>query len=161
MMKKICCILLMLFMALPALAEENLFAPYTLTLPEGAVLEAGEGSHTVASGLTRVVVILIPRVPDAEPAEAVLRMMAQFDPDAVLGEDLSLAEGYVGVRAMSQDKLGEGVDQLNVMVLSNTGDLLILSGYDLAGDEEKVHTLLEKLLSALAVDGQALLMTEE
>lgn len=157
-MKRIICILLMLLFALPALAE-NPFAPYEIALPEGAVLEAGEGSHAIAADKTRVVVMVIPRVPDADPESALQRMVFQFDPDAVLEDAIPLAEGYVGVTALSEDRFGEGVDQLNLFILSAAGDLLILSGYDLDGDEDKVQSLLDAILHQLTANGDPLVLT--
>ena len=157
-MKRIICILLMLLFALPALAE-NPFAPYEIALPEGAVLEAGEGSHAIAADKTRVVVMVIPRVPDADPESALQRMVFQFDPDAVLEDAIPLAEGYVGVTALSEGRFGEGVDQLNLFILSAEGDLLILSGYDLEGDEAKVQTLLSAILHQLTTNGDPLVLT--
>lgn len=157
-MKRIICILLMLLFALPALAE-NPFAPYEIALPEGAVLEAGEGSHAIAADKTRVVVMVIPRVPDADPESALQRMVFQFDPDAVLEDAIPLAEGYVGVTALSEDRFGEGVDQLNLFILSAEGDLLILSGYDLEGDEDKVQSLLDAILHQLTANGDPLVLT--
>ena len=159
-MKRIICILLMLLFAVPAFAQENPFAPYEITTPEGVTLEAGEGSHAFVMGKTRVVVMVIPRVPDEDPERALQRMVFQFDPDAVLGEALPMVEGYVGVHALSEGKLGEGVDTLHIMILSEAGDLLILSGYDLDGDEEKVHSLLETLLSQLSVNGNLIVAQE-
>ena len=143
-MKRIVCILMMLLFAIPAFAAENPFAPFTLTVPEAVTLENNGGTYAFVSGTTRVVTMVIERVPDADPTEAVLRMMGQFEPDAVLAEELTLAEGYAGLTASAADKFGEGVDQWNV---------LILSGCDLEGDEEKVHILLDALLAALTVDG--------
>lgn len=160
-MEKILCILLAILSFIsPVLAEDaNPFAPYTLTAPEGAVLEEGEGSLTFVEGNTRVVAQVIDRVPDADPTEAVIRMMTQFEPFAIIGEDLALADGFVGVTALNEDKFGEGVDMITVMVLSQEGDLLILSGYDLTGDGEKAQTLLDALLAALTVDGVKILLT--
>lgn len=158
-MKRIICILLMLLFALPALAE-NPFAPYEIAIPDGAVLETNEGSHAIAANKTRVVVMVIPRVPDADPESALQRMVFQFDPDAVLEDALPLAEGYIGVTALSEDRFGEGVDQLNLFILSAEGDLLILSGYDLDGDEEKVQTLLDALLDHLTVHGEPIITQE-
>ena len=152
-MKKLLCILLMLLMTCSVLAEENPFAPYAFSLPEGAVLEAYEGTYTVVSGMTRVVVMMIPRVPDADPAEAIIRMMTQFEPQAVIGEDILLADGFTGLTALNTDKFGEGVDQTTVMILCAHGDLLILSGYDLTGDGEAVGALLDALLTGLTADG--------
>ena len=153
-MKKLLCMLLIVSnFIFPVLAENtNPFTPFAMTAPEGAVLEEGEGSLTFAVGHTRVVAMVIERVPDAEPAEAILRMMAQFEPFAVIGEDLALAEGFVGVTALNEDKFGEGVDLITVMVLSREGNLLILSGYDLTGDEEKVQALLDALLASLTMN---------
>ena len=158
-MKKIICILLMLLFALPALAE-NPFAPYEIAIPDGAVLETNEGSHAIAANKTRVVVMVIPRVPDADPESALQRMVFQFDPDAVLEDAIPLAEGYVGVTALSEGRFGEGVDQINLFILSAEGDLLILSGYDLDGDEEKVQTLLDALLDHLTVHGEPIITQE-
>lgn len=166
-MKKFICILLMLLFALPALAEgaplaeDNPFAPYTIAVPEGAELTQSEGTYTFVQGMSRVVAILIDRVPDADPAAAVIRMMAQFDPDAVIGEDLPLAEGFVGLEALAEDKLGEGVDQQTVMILSQEGEVLILSGYSLEGDEEAAQSLLEQVLCGITVNGKPVYLTKE
>lgn len=168
-MKKILCILLAIMcFTLPALAEGaplaedvNPFAPYALTAPEGVELVEAEGTYTFVSGSTRVVAMVIARVPDEKPSEAVIRMMAQFEPDAVIGEDLPTVEGFVGLHALNTDKFGSGVDCLTVMVLSSAGDLLILSGYDLEGDEEAVQALLDGLLAALTVDGVNIVLTDE
>ena len=160
-MKKLLCILLMLLMTFPALAQESdPFAPYALTLPEGAALEEHEGTYTVVSGMTRVVVMMIPRVPDADPAEAIIRMMTQFEPQTVIGEDILLADGFTGLTALNTDKFGEGVDQTTVMILCAHGDLLILSGYDLSGDTQAVQTLLDALLTTLTA-GDAKLLPEK
>lgn len=158
-MKRIICILLMLLFAVPVLAEgtapaaENPFAPFTLTVPEEVTVEDGEGSRTFVHGETRVVALLIDRVPDEDPAAAVIRMMGQFDPAAVIGEDLPTAEGFSGVEAVTKDKFGPGVDALTVMILSHEGELLILSGYNMAGSEVHVRGLLDTLLQGLTVDG--------
>ncbi len=159
-MKKLLCILMMLLFAFPVLAQENPFAPYEIALPEGAALESSEGSHAFVMGQTRVVAMVISRVPDDDPESAVLRMMSQFDPDAVLEEAIPMAEGYVSATALSEGRFGEGVDQLNVLILSQEGELLILSGYDLEGDESKVQTLLDALLENLTVGGEPIVTKE-
>lgn len=151
-MKRIICILLLMLFAFPVSAEENPFAPFTLAAPEGVTIEAGESSCTFVHGQTRVVAIRIDRVPDEKPAEAVIRMMGQFDPQAVIGEDVPTADGFSGVEAVTRDKYGEGVDGLTVMILSHEGDLLILSGYNMAGSEVHVRGLLDTLLSGLTVN---------
>lgn len=172
-MKKIICMLLMLLFAFPALAEgaplaeeaplaeASPFAPFEMTAPPAVTLEENEGKLTYVYGRTRVVAMVIDRVPDEKPAEAIIRMMAQFEPKAVIGEDLSMAEGYVGISARNEDKFDEGVDLITVMVLSSTGALLILSGYDLNGDEEQVQQLLDTLLASLTVDGSRIVTAKE
>jgi len=157
-MKRIICILLMLLFAVPVLAEgispaDNPFVPFTLTVPEEVTVEDGEGSCTFVHGETRVVALLIDRVPDEDPADAVIRMMGQFDPAAVIGEDVPTAEGFSGVEAATKDKFGPGIDGLTVMILSHEGELLILSGYNMAGSEVHVRGLLDSLLQGLTVDG--------
>lgn len=127
-MKRMICILLMLLFALPVTAQENPFAPFTLTVPEEVTVEAGEGSCTFIHGQTRVVALLIERVPDENPADSVIRMMGQFDPAAVIGEDVPAAEGFSGVEAATKDKFGPGIDGLTVMILSHEGELLIQIG---------------------------------
>jgi len=158
-MKKLLCILLMLLFAIPALAEGNPFAPYEIALPQGAALENNEGTHTFVSGKTRVVAMLIERVPDADPAEAIVRLMAQFEPDAKIDEALVMENGCVSLTACTTDKFGEGVHQWNVMLLSPEGDLLILSGYNLDGDDESVHELLDALLAEITLNGESLVPT--
>lgn len=161
-MKQIICILIAaLSFVFPAFAEENPFAPYAVTAPEGVVLEAGEGSHTFVAGTARVVVMVIDRVPDANPSEAVIRMMAQYEPDAVLESVLAAAPGFVAQTAVTAGQFGEGVDLLTVMVLSTQGDLLILSGYDMNGEEANVQNLINALLTTLTADGQLVFPTNE
>lgn len=162
-MKKLLCILLAICcFVLPAMAEDaNPFAPYVLAAPASAVLEEGEGSLTFVDGSTRAVAQVISRIPDEDPAEAVIRMMTQFEPFAVIGKDLAAAAGFVGVTALNEDKFGDGVDLLTVMVLSAQGDLLILSAYDLGGDEAAAQTLLDALLASLTVDGTPVILSEE
>lgn len=169
-MKKFICILLMLLFALPVLAEGAPLAEeripfewpgYVLHIPEGVDTEENEGSVTFVSGTARVVAIFIDRVPDENPAEAIIRMMTQFDSAAIIGTDVPMAEGFVGLEALAEDKLGEGVDQLTVMILSGEGELLILSGYDLTGDEDAARALLDEVMACVKVHGEQIVLTDE
>ena len=160
-MKRIICMLLLLLFALPVLAEENPFAPFTIAVPEGVTLEQGESSTTFVYGTSRVVVIRIDRVPDADPKSAVLRMLGQFDKAAVVEQEIAAAEGFTAVQAISADAFGPGIDKLTIMVLSHEGDLLILSGYDLEGDETRVQALLDALLASLTVDGAGIVVPQK
>lgn len=160
-MKKLLCILLMLIFTLPALAEEDVpFAPYALTAPADAACVTGEGLATYVRGTSRVVVQYISRIPDEAPAEALIRLMGQFAPEAVIGDDLTLAADCVGLTATQTDRFGEGVDLRVVMVLSAQGDLLILSAHDLTGDEDSAALLLDALLGTLTLNGAVVLLTE-
>lgn len=162
-MKKLICILLAICcLGSLALAEEaNPFAPYTLSIPEGAALEESEGTYTIVRDATRVVVIPISRVPDAAPAEAIVRLMAQFEPQAVIGGDVPTAEGFTGLTALNADKFGDGMDQTTIMVLSDEGELLILAGYDLTGDAEGLQTLLEEILAGLTAEDAPVILTDK
>ena len=162
-MKRIGCILL-LMMLLPlsvSAEEENPFDPYCLTVPPAVTLEENEGTYAFVHGASRVVAMVIERVPDENPAEAVIRLMLQFDPEAVIGDDLPMAEGFVGLEAVNEDKFGEGMDQINVMILSADGSLLILSGHSLDGDGEQLRLLLDTLLSALTAAGVPIVLAPE
>lgn len=169
-MKKLLCILLMLIFVMPALAEgastteeavRFAWPGYVLHVPEEVQVESTESSGTFVLDTARVVAIIIERVPDEDPASALLRMLGQYDPAAVAGETLPTAEGFTAVQALSADKFEGGVDVLTVMVLSDAGELLILSGYDMAGDEEKAQALLDMVLANVKVNGEPVFMTEE
>lgn len=162
-MKKLICILLAICcLCSVSLAEEiNPFAPFVLTLPDGAALEEREGTYTIVHDMTRVVVIVIDRVPDADPPAAIIRLMTQFEPLAIIGEDLVLAEGFTGLTSLKEDPAGKAADQVNIMVLSDKGDLLILSGYDMNGDRDQLQQLLDAILKDATVDGASIVPTEE
>ena len=157
-MKRILCILLMLLFCLPALAEENPHAPFTITVPESVARVDNEGSVPYVYGTSWVVVIRIERVPDADPAEALTRMLAQFDPDAVIGDALPMAEGYTGLTALTAAKFGEDVNAYTVMLLAPDGTLLILTAYDMDGSEENARTLLDTLLSGMTASGMPVVL---
>lgn len=161
MKKQLVCILLMLLFALPAIAEEAApLAPYALTAPEDAECVTNEEVVTFVRDTSRVVAQSISRVPDESPAEAIIRMMGQFDAEAIIGDDLAVMEGCVGLTATHADQFGEGVDVQIVMVLSAEGDLLILSAYDMAGDTESAARLLDALLDSLTLNGEGVLLPQ-
>lgn len=159
-MKKMLCLLLCLLLPCIALAEDAPFGPYDITTPEGVMLLDNEGSFTFVQGETRVVAIGMARVPEDNPAEALIRLMGQFEPGAVIGEDVPLAEGFSGLSAVTPDRFGEGVDLYTCMVLSAQGDLLILSGYDMSGAGENALALLETVLACVTADGASILPEE-
>lgn len=160
-MKRILCILLMLMLCLPAMGEESPHAPFTVTVPESVVQEDNEGSVTYVYGSSRVVVIRIERTPDTEPAQALPRLLGQFDPDAVIDEELAMAEGYTGLTAFTTDKFGTGIDALIAMLLAPEGTLLILTGYDMSGSKEHAQALMDTLLSGMTANGMPIVFRTE
>ncbi len=159
-MKKMCLLILLAALslaALPAHAQDVSLPPYTICLPEGATLVENEGSVTCVSGNTRVVMLVISRVPDEYPAAALPRLMEQFDPLAVFGADIPLRDGFTGLLATTANKYGEGINLTTAMVLHD-GELLILSGYDMTGDDPAAAGLLTRLLEAITVDGAPILL---
>lgn len=179
-MKKLIVWLLVLLMALPVLAETaaDPLDPFRLSAPEGVTIENGAGGASVTfvheNGTTRVVAMVISRVPDLEGDHAAgLRgLMAQFSPEAQSGTALTLTAGFHGLRAVTPDALeglnGTLVDQVTVMVLWQTalrGELLILSGYDMAGDTAQAEAFIDALLQTATVNDAPILplpaLTEE
>lgn len=172
-MKKLIAWLLVLMMCLPALAE-NPLDPFVLTASAGVTIEEGAGGASVTfvheNGTTRVVAMVISRVPDVEGDHAaeLRRLMTQFAPAAQSGTALELTAGFHGLKAVTPDALegfhGTPIDQVTVMVLWQTalrGELLILSGYDMAGDAAQAEALIDALLQSAAVNGAPVLPLPE
>lgn len=153
LMKKLLLLVLCLLLAANvALAADHAFGPYGVTLPDGAVLENTDGVYAIVRGSSRVVALHIDRVPDEDPAAALVRMLPLYDESAVQTGTLTLAAGCVGITALTANRLDEGVDQLTCMLL-HEGDLLILAGYDMQGDEQAATALLNDLLRGVTIDG--------
>ncbi len=152
-MKKLLSLMLMMLLMTTAALAENPFAPYVIATPEGAELTENEGVYTMVADTTRAVVQVIARVADDDPVEAIHRMMGQFDPQAIPGELLPLAEGFTGLTAVHEDRFESGADQINVMILAADGTLLILSIYDMGDDAEKADALLYAILPAITMNG--------
>lgn len=167
-MKKLMILLMVLLIALPALAEtaEEPLAPFQISAPEGVSAEEPVGGTGLTfvheNGTTRVLAMVISRVPDAEGDHAaeLRRLMVQFAPESRSGVPLTLTAGLHGLQAVTPNAMegrnGAKPDQITVMVLWQTalrGELLILSGYDMDGDTLAVEELLSSLLSHTTVNG--------
>ena len=59
---------------------ESALAPFNVVLPEDAHVEMAEGRITLVRGDSRVVAMVISRVPDEDPAAALPILMQDFDP---------------------------------------------------------------------------------
>ena len=63
---------------------ESALAPFNVVLPEDAHVEMAEGRITLVRGDSRVVAMVISRVPDDDPAAALPILMQDFDPKTCL-----------------------------------------------------------------------------
>ena len=59
------------------------------------------------------------------------------------------------------DAFGDGEDKITLMVLADSGELLILSGYNLARDHHALYLFLTELLENASMDGAAVYVGEE
>lgn len=170
-MKKLIVLLMAVLLCVPAWAEtaEHL-APFVIAAPEGVTAAEGAGGASVVyvheNGTTRVVATVISRVPDTESDHAaeLRRLMSQYAPKAQSGVPLTMTAGFHGLKAVTPGALegmnGAMIDQVTVMVLWQTamqGELLILSGYDMAGDAAKAEALIDALLAAATVNDAPIL----
>ena len=168
-MKKLIALLLALMMILPVYAEEaeGLLAPFVITTPAGTTTINGAGGASVTflhpNGTTRVVAMVLRRVPDPEADHgAVLQaLLAQLEPQAQPGTSIqNMTAGFHGLKAAApgvREGLNEmRVDQVTALVMWQTAleaELLILAGYDMAGDTAAVEAFIDTLLAGAAVRG--------
>lgn len=142
-----------------ALGEEtsaslSALAPYDLTLPEQARAEITDGRLVLCRDSSRVVATTILRVPDEDPEEALPLLMGYFEPEATSAEPLPSSEGFWIRGSMREEAFGEGKDKITLMVLAEDGSLLILSGYDTAGDDRGLYAFLTELLERVTLKGR-------
>ena len=162
MMKRFLLLALALAMLMTtALAESG--ASYTLdgfelTVPEDVAVEEYDLSMTVVREHTRVVVQLIPQELTGDGQEQVRGLMPVYNEGISDVTDVETIEGLYGAMGLINDRFGEGVHEVPVLLLTD-GKLLILSGYDLDGDTQAVRALLNELLSGLTLDGEPVLAT--
>lgn len=168
-MKKLIVLLLALMMVLPVYAEEaeGLLAPFVITTPEGTTAVNGTGGASMTflhpNGTTRVVAMVLRRVPDQEADLAAMlqTLLAQLEPQAQPGAPLKdMTAGFHGLKAIApgvREGLNEAaVDQVMALVMWQTAleaELLILAGYDMAGDTAAAEGFIDALLAGAAVRG--------
>lgn len=158
-MKKMVLLLLALMLFVPsALAESYIFGRFGLTVPEDVQVEEYENVRTVVRGQTRVVVQVIQQE-TAEDGQAQVRELMTVYNEAVTDvTDVPLVSEVCGAMGLIEDRFGEGVHEIPVLILKD-GELLILSGYNDDGDTLAVHTLLTELLSGVTLTGEPILPT--
>lgn len=141
----------------PALTAvpDSALAPFALTLPDGAHVEMTEGRITLVQEDSRVVAMVISRVPDEDPSAALPVLMQDFDPKTGETIDFAAQSGFHILGGVVSDAFGEGEDKLTLMVLADSGELLILSGYSMSKDHHALYQFLTTLLQSVTMNGTA------
>ena len=137
---------------------ESALAPFNVVLPEDAHVEMAEGRITLVRGDSRVVAMVISRVPDDDPAAALPILMQDFDPKTSETMDFDAQPGFCILGGVVNDAFGDGEDKITLM---DSGELLILSGYNLARDHHALYLFLTELLENASMDGAAVYVAED
>lgn len=140
---------------------ESALAPFNVILPDDTHVEMAEGRITLVQGDSRVVAMVISRVPDEDPAAALPVLMQDFDPKTSETMDFDAQPGFCILGSVVNDAFGDGEDKITLMVLADSGELLILSGYNLARDHHALYLFLMELLENVSMDGNAVYVGEE
>lgn len=140
---------------------ESALAPFNVVLPDDTHVEMTEGRITLVQGDSRVVAMVISRVPDEDPAAALPVLMQDFDPKTSETMDFDAQPGFCILGGVVNDAFGDGEDKITLMVLADSGELLILSGYNLAQDHHALYLFLMELLENVSMDGAAVYVKEE
>ena len=140
---------------------ESALAPFNVILPDDTHVEMADGRITLVQGDSRVVAMVISRVPDDDPAAALPILMQDFDPKTSETMDFDAQPGFCILGGVVNDAFGDGEDKITLMVLADSGELLILSGYNLAQDHHALYLFLMELLENVSMDGAAVYVKEE
>ena len=140
---------------------ESALAPFNVILPDDTHVEMTEGRITLVQGDSRVVAMVISRVPDEDPAAALPVLMQDFDPKTSETMDFDAQPGFCILGGVVNDAFGDGEDKITLMVLADSGELLILSGYNLAQDHHALYLFLMELLENVSMDGAAVYVGED
>ena len=156
-MKRIVLFALALMLCLSsALAESYVFGSFELAVPEDVQVEEYENARTVVRGQTRVVVQVIPQELAEDGQAQVRELMTIYNEDMTDITDVPLIAELYGAMGLIEDRFGEDVHEIPVLILKD-GELLILSGYNDDGDSLAVNTLLTELLSGVTLAGEPIL----
>lgn len=140
---------------------ESALAPFNVILPDDTHVEMTEGRITLVQGDSRVVAMVISRVPDEDPAAALPVLMQDFDPKTSETMDFDAQPGFCILGGVVNDAFGDGEDKITLMVLADSGELLILSGYNLAQEHHALYLFLMELLENVSMDGAAVYVGED
>ena len=84
-----------------------------------------------------------------------------IDPKTSETMDFDAQPGFCILGGVVNDAFGDGEDKITLMVLADSGELLILSGYNLARDHHALYLFLTELLENASMDGAAVYVGEE
>lgn len=140
---------------------ESALAPFNVVLPDDTHVEMAEGRITLVQGDSRVVAMVISRVPDEDPAAALPVLMQDFDPKTSETMDFDAQPSFCILGGVVNNAFGDGEDKITLMVLADSGELLILSGYNLARDHHALYLFLTELLENVSMDGAAVYVGED
>ena len=126
---------------------ESALAPFNVVLPEDAHVEMAEGRITLVRGDSRVAALPI--------------LMQDFDPKTSETMDFDAQPGFCILGGVVNDAFGDGEDKITLMVLADSGELLILSGYNLARDHHALYLFLTELLENVSMDGASVYVAED
>ena len=159
MMKRIALGLLAFMMLISsALAESYVFGSFELAAPQDVQVEEYENTRTVVRDQTRIVVQVIPQELGEDGQTQVRDLMTVYNEAMTDITDVPLISELFGAMGLIENRFGEGVHEIPVLILKD-GELLILSGYNDGGDTLAVHTLLTELLSGITLAGEPILPT--
>lgn len=134
-----------------ALAEDTvhpLGEGLSIVRPADMEAEESDGVLTFVRGTTRAVIQLIPQDLSDEPLKQAARLITVYD-ERVTDVELSQTEdGLCQARAVIEHCFGEGLHQYPLLVLTENG-LLIISVYDLNGDNDAAQATREELAAKI------------
>ena len=87
--------------------------------------------------------------------------MQDFDPKTSETMDFDAQPGFCILGGVVNDAFDDGEDKITLMVLADSGELLILSGYNLARDHHALYLFLTELLENASMDGAAVYVAED
>jgi len=154
--------LLMALLMTFALAEETAYSfgeHIAIPAPADMTAEENEGVITLVRGSTRAVVQLIPQELSDEPLKQADRLISAYDPTVTDVELAHTAQGYALARGVIEHCFGDGLHQYPLLALTPHG-LLIISAYDLEGNNAAAQALLAELATLVEVDGEKLQLPE-
>ena len=129
-----------------------------IVLPEGTEPRTVQATRKITDqGIAKVTLLGNPDEVKKVAAETGtdLTGVEIIDPKTSETMDFDAQPGFCILGGVVNDAFGDGEDKITLMVLADSGELLILSGYNLARDHHALYLFLTALLEATTMDGDA------